>query len=136
MSLTESHEAPPVTLMPSLFNGMVSPLWKYYAAFMTAGLAFWGLARVSEPANLETALEAAPTPADPVEFASEAPTEFVEPPVETLAEASVEATVDLASTLDAPANEVIAAIAPAPEVSEIVKAPKLAKIAAVLPPSA
>ena len=134
MSLTESHEAPPVPLMPSLFTGMVSPLWKYYAAFMTAGLAFWGLARASQPVNLEAALEvAAPTPADPVEFAPEPPTEFVEPPVETLAEASVEATVDVA--LEEPAIEAVDAVAPASELIQIVKAAKPAKTA-VLPPSA
>ena len=133
MSLTESHEAPPVPLMPSLFTGMVSPLWKYYAAFMTAGLAFWGLARVSEPVNLETALEAAPIPADPVEFAPEPPAEFVEPPVETLAAAPIEAAVDVA--IDELAIEAVDPVAPASEPIQIVKAAKPAKTA-VLPPSA
>ncbi len=135
MSLTESHQAPPVSLMPSLFTGMVSPLWKYYAALMTAGLAFWGLARVSEPVNLESALEAAPIPADPVEFAPEPPTEFVEPPVETLAAAPIEAVVAVAPVLEEPAIEAVDAVAPASEPIQIVKAAKPAKTA-VLPPSA
>ena len=117
MSLIETQDAPPVAVTPNLLAGMVSPLWSYYAAMTTAGLAFWGLARLSRPVNLEAAFEAvAPVPeADPVELPPEATPLVSEPPVEMLAMAApeiieppVEMLADVPSEIVAPLLETVA----------------------------
>lgn len=131
MLLTESQDSPPVVVTPTLLAGMMSPLWSYYAALTTAGLAFWGLSRLSQPVNLEAALEAvvSPPPAvEPLELAAAAPPERIDPPVETPVEAPVEAAAEAAPDISA-----LDPVATPAEPSELVKAPKPSKASAALP---
>ena len=126
--LTENPESPSVAVTPNLLAGMVSPLWTYYAALTTAGLAFWGLARFSQPANLEAAFEPAPPTAavDPIDVPPEASLESIDPAIEPLAETPIETAVEVSSDLG-----VIVAAETAP--IEIVKPPKALKTAAATP---